>query len=210
MPRHPGRCAVKIQNGPYGISIRPVSRCKTGRIAIRKRPFCKTPSAEAAGNGAFCKSIYRHRRVTPRMQRQSTGLFPMFFSIHPDATGNTRQHKTKPLLNRKTEHIILQKEFLCVKSGHFTRLITIFAPSNPNSDAVAETAACRWHGAPAQPPQKARRATARQRANRGAADTGNAPCPTGATEKTNTKPAYGLFGLAKKSNKQRLALKRQT
>lgn len=210
MPRHPGLCAVKIQNGPYGISIRPVSRCKTGRIAIRKRPFCKTPSAEAAGNGAFCKSIYRHRRVTPRMQRQSTGLFPMFFSIHPDATGNTRQHKTKPLLNRKTEHIILQKEFLCVKSGHFTRLITIFAPSNPNSDAVAETAACRWHGAPAQPPQKARRATARQRANRGAADTGNAPCPTGATEKTNTKPAYGLFGLANKSNKQRLALKRQT
>ena len=50
----------------------------------------------------------------------------------------------------------------------------------------------------------------RQRANRGAADTGNAPCPTGATEKTNTKPAYGLFGLANKSNKQRLALKRQT
>lgn len=210
MPRHPGLCAVQIQNGPYGISIRPVSRCKTGRIATRKRPFCKTPSAEAAGNGAFCKSIYRHSRVTPRMQRQSTGLFPMFFSIHPDTTGNTRQHKTKPLLNKKTEHIILQKEFLCVKSGHFTRLITIFAPSNPNSDAVAETAACRWHGAPAQPPQKARRATARQRANRGAADTGNAPCPTGATEKTNTKPAYGLFGLANKSNKQRLALKRQT
>lgn len=160
--------------------------------------------------GHFVKSIYRHSRVTPRMQRQSTGLFPMFFSIHPDATGNTRHRLTKPCRNRIIEHIILQKEFSCVKSGHFTRLITIFAPSNPNSDAVAETAACRWHGAPAQPPPKARRATARQRANRGAADTGNATCPTGATEKTNTKPAYGLFGLANKSNKQRLALKRQT
>lgn len=210
MPRHPGLCAVKIQNGPYGISIRPVSRCKTGRIATRKRPFCKTPSAEAADNGHFVKSIYRHSRVTPRMQRQSTWLFPMFFSIHPDATGNTRHRLTKPCRNGIIEHIILQKEFSCVKSGHFTRLITIFAPSNPNSDAVAETAACRWHGAPAQPPPKARRATARQRANRGAADTGNATCPTGATEKTNTKPAYGLFGLANKSNKQRLALKRQT
>lgn len=200
-------------------------KSQTTRMAFQFGPFCSVKRAEwqpqngrfarhlrrrQQAMGHFVKSIYRHSRVTPRMQRQSTGLFPMFFSIHPDATGNTRQHKTKPLLNRKTEHIILQKEFLCVKSGHFTRLITIFAPSNPNSDAVAETAACRWHGAPAQPPQKARRATARQRANRGAADTGNAPCPTGATEKTNTKPAYGLFGLANKSNKQRLALKRQT
>lgn len=115
LPRHPGLCAVKIQNGPYGISIRPVSRCKTGRIATRKRPFCKTPSAEAAGNGHFVKSIYRHSRVTPRMQRQSTWLFPMFFSIHPDATGNTRHRLTKPCRNGIIEHIILQKEFSCVK-----------------------------------------------------------------------------------------------
>lgn len=194
---------MAFQFGQFHAAKRAELQPENGRFArhLRRRQ-------QAMGH--FVKSIYRHSRVTPRMQRQSTGLFPMFFSIHPDATGNTRQHKTKPLLNRKTEHIILQKEFLCVKSGHFTRLITIFAPSNPNSDAVAETAACRWHGAPAQPPQKARRATARQRANRGAADTGNAPCPTGATEKTNTKPAYGLFGLVNKSNKQRLALKRQT
>lgn len=138
---------MAFQFGPFCSVKRAELQPQNGRFArhLRRRQ-------QAMGH--FVKSIYRHSRVTPRMQRQSTEFFPMFFSIHPDTTGNTRQHKTKPLLNRKTEYIILQKEFLCVKSGHFTRLITIFAPSNPNSDAVAETAACRWHGAPAQPPAK--------------------------------------------------------
>lgn len=194
---------MAFQFGPFHAAKRAELQPENGRFArhLRRRQ-------QAMGH--FVKSIYRHSRVTPRMQRQSTGFFPMFFSIHPEATGNPRHRLTKPCRNGIIEYIILQKEFSCVKSGNFTRLITIFAPSNPNIDAVAETAACRWHGAPAQPPPKARRATARQRANRGAADTGNATCPTGATEKTNTKPAYGLFGLANKSNKQRLALKRQT
>lgn len=133
--------------GPFHAAKRAEWQPENGRFArhLRRRQ-------QAMGH--FVKSIYRHSRVTPRMQRQSTGLFPMFFSIHPDATGNPRHRLTKPCRNRIIEHIILQKEFSCVKSGHFTRLITIFAPSNPNSDAVAETAACRWHGAPAQPRQR--------------------------------------------------------
>lgn len=90
---------MAFQFGPFHAAKRAELQPQNGRFArhLRRRQ-------QAMGH--FVKSIYRHSRVTPRMQRQSTEFFPMFFSIHPDTKGNTRQHKTKLLLNRKTEHII--------------------------------------------------------------------------------------------------------